>query len=163
MFVSNCPVSIDRMATLLPEWNATDIATALKALQCRYEVQRRPYRISVEGGEWQTRLTAEYREPLLATLRAERGFKLNRVLLEVLSLIAYRQPISKSELEDQLGIEVDSAIRMLLRRRLIASQPAEAAAVNAVPGPPTFKTTTRFLEVFQLDSLSDLPAFQDSL
>ena len=84
--------------------------------------------------------------------------RLSRAALETLSIIAYSQPITRSEIESIRGVPPDTMIRLLMEKNLIREM-----GKKDVPGKPTFYGTTReFLQIFQLESIADLPKLQES-
>ncbi|MDR1909325.1 MAG: SMC-Scp complex subunit ScpB [Spirochaetaceae bacterium] len=84
--------------------------------------------------------------------------RLSRAALETLSIIAYSQPITRSEIEAIRGVQADNMIRLLLERQLIRE-----AGKKDVPGKPVLYGTTReFLKLFRLESIADLPKLSES-
>src|SRR5699024_10730796 len=85
--------------------------------------------------------------------------RMSQAALETLAIIAYRQPITKVEIEELRGVNSDHAVRSLVQRSLI-----ESSGRKDAPGRPYFfKTTTAFLTYFGLSSLNDLPALPDDI
>lgn len=157
LFAGAQPLAVDQLQHVLPEWPSAALDSSLRRLQERFAAQQRPYALGERGGAWQLQLLPQYRHSFHLKLRSENGVRLTRELLEVLSLVAYRQPISKSDLEDDLGIDAEASLRNLQRKQLISVIPADDSQRTA-----SYATTPRFLEVFGLDSVADLPALQDS-
>jgi segregation and condensation protein B len=122
-----------------------------------YRKQNRPYQIQkVEGGYLLT-LRPKYRSLREKMLGSPREARLTQQMLDVLSLVAYRQPITKLEIDTIRGSDSLGQIRTLLRLGLIAvvqrAQPKQREV--------SYGTTARFLEVFNLRSLDDLPQTGD--
>ena len=155
---ADAPLSIDRLQGLFTEqWLPTkaELRTALKALQKDYEkrgVQLNEvasgfrFQASPESAEWVSRLWEE-RPP-----------RYSRALLETLALIAYRQPITRAEIEDVRGVAVSSnIIKTLLEREWV-----QVIGHRDVPGKPALYATTReFLDYFNMKSLEQLPSLME--
>lgn len=155
LFVGNEPLAPDRVLAAFPSITAAEFLQAIRKLTYRYETQNRPYQIRRAGGGYVLELRPRFRENLRARARVDRGVKLPRPVVEVLSLVAYRQPITKEEMEALSGSDPSGAIRQLLRRGLIERQSKEKGVS------PTFVTTQRFLELFQIESLEELPSSEE--
>lgn len=155
LFVGNEPLAPDRVQSAFPSITSFEFLQAIRKLTYRYETQNRPYRIRRTGEGYVLELKQQFRENLRARTRVDRGVKLPRPVVEVLSLVAYRQPITKEEIETLSGADPSGAIRQLLRRGLIERQSREKGVS------PTFVTTQRFLELFQIESLEELPSSEE--
>jgi segregation and condensation protein B len=121
-----------------------------------YEEQGRAFEIWEVAGGYQLRTRPEYAS-YLRLLHRERPLRLSRAALETLAVVAYRQPVTRAEIEAVRGVEVDAVIRSLLDRQLV-----RIAGHREVPGRPMlYATTKRFLEVFGLGRLDDLPTLRE--
>ena len=108
------------------------------------------------AGGYQLRTRPEYAS-YLRLLHRERPLRLSRAALETLAVVAYRQPVTRAEIEAVRGVEVDAVVRSLLDRQLV-----RIAGHREVPGRPMlYATTKRFLEVFGLGELDDLPTLRE--
>src|SRR5206468_10700905 len=87
---------------------------------------------------------------------APREARLSRPAVDVLSLIAFRQPVTRAEIDSQRGSDSGAIVRQLVRLGLIATGPADSSGTET-----TYNTTPRFLELFGLQSLDDLPRTDD--
>jgi segregation and condensation protein B len=131
------------------------INAALAALQDEHAEAARSFRLVCVAGAWQFVSQPEY-APWLRALVGERPRppKLSQPALETLAIIAYRQPITRAEIEQVRGVSVDGVLQTILERGLV-----EAVGRAEVAGRPiTYGTTQLFLEYFGLRSLEDLPA-----
>lgn len=164
IFVSESPVKEEELTRIfsredLPDWQASpeDIAAALELLKEKYAGTEHAYELREIGGGFQF-LTRKDFGPLIRALLAEKDKKrLSRASLETLSIIAYRQPISKAEIEYIRGVNCDYAIQKLLEKLLI-----ETAGRSDAPGKPLlYKTSTYFMEYFGINTLNDLPKLQE--
>lgn len=137
---------------------AADIESALKQISEEHEAAGRSYRLVCIAGSWQFASQPEY-HPWLRALLGEkpRPARLSQPALETLAIIAYRQPLTRSEMEDIRGVAVDGVVSTLVERGL-----AEKVGQAELPGRPAlYGTTAVFLEYFGLGSLDDLPAADD--
>lgn len=158
IFVSESPLSIDKMrTTILSEFDVSSrqLNKSLKELELDYAPRgvklikvASGYRFQSDTGLGQ----------LLSKLWQETVPKYSRAMLETLALIAYRQPITRGEIEDVRGVVVSSnIIRALTERQWI-----KVVGHKEVPGKPAlFATTPIFLDYFALKSLGDLPSAED--
>ena len=137
---------------------AVDIENALQQISEEHESASRSYRLVCIAGSWQFASQPEY-HPWLRALLGEkpRPARLSQPALETLAIIAYRQPLTRSEMEDIRGVAVDGVVTTLVERGL-----AEKVGQAELPGRPAlYGTTAVFLEYFGLGSLDDLPAADD--
>lgn len=131
--------------------SSEDVLRMIDELNEIYDAECRPYRIELEEGGYRMQLRSEFEKVRHRVYGVgPREVKLGQEVLEILSFIAYSQPVSQDELEG-LGREGTSAIvRQLLRRELIQLKRGDQTEV-------CYETTPRFLEVFGLRSMHDLP------
>jgi segregation and condensation protein B len=131
------------------------VLEALTALEKFYNEISRSYRLACIAGSWQFVSHAEY-APWLKALLGEknRPSRLSQPSLETLTIIAYRQPMTRAEIEQIRGVAVDGVVATLLERGLIEN----AGRAEVVGRPMQYTTTPQFLEYFGLRSLDDLPA-----
>jgi segregation and condensation protein B len=164
IFVSESPVKKEELLRIfsredLPDWQSSemDILAAIENLKAKYSGHDHAYELREIGGGLQF-LTRKDFAPLIRALLAEKDKKrLSKASLETLSIIAYRQPISKAEIEYIRGVNCDYAIQKLLEKLLI-----ETAGRSDAPGKPLlYKTSTYFMEYFGINSLNDLPKLQE--
>lgn len=136
----------------------SEVTAALEELAREHETAARSYRLVCVAGAWQFVTRPEFAPWLRALLGARaRPPRLSQPALETLAIIAYRQPITRAEIEQIRGVSVDGVMQTLLERGLV-----ETVGRADVPGrPPTYGTTALFLEYFGLRSLEDLPAAEE--
>ena len=131
------------------------VLEALATLEKFYSEANRSYRLACIAGSWQFVSHAEYAPWLKAMLgEKNRPSRLSQPSLETLTIIAYRQPITRAEIEQIRGVAVDGVVATLLERSLIEN----AGRAEVVGRPMQYRTTPQFLEYFGLRSLDDLPA-----
>jgi segregation and condensation protein B len=134
------------------------INAALEELEREQAQAQRSYRLACVAGAWQFVSQPEY-APWIKALVGHRARppRLSQPALETLAIIAYRQPLTRAEIEQVRGVAVDGVLQTLLERGLI-----EQVGRADVPGRPiTYGTTTLFLEYFGLRDLEDLPAAEE--
>lgn len=152
------PLSLERMRELFDEHAAPSLEELRQALaQLTKDLAKRSVELREVGSGWRLQVRDEY-GPWVSRLWEERPQRYSRALLETLSLIAYRQPITRGEIEDVRGVAVSSQIiRTLLEREWV-----RVVGHREVPGRPAMYATTRqFLDYFNLRSLAELPPLAD--
>ena len=151
------PLTLKTMQSLFVEQELThnDVAKALEQLTKDYEDRGLEVVEVASGFRLQTRQSIQ---PWIAKLWEEKPKKYSRALLETLALVAYRQPITRGEIEDVRGVAVSSnIIRTLMDREWI-----RVLGYRDVPGKPAmFGTTKEFLHYFNLKSLQDSPTLAE--
>ncbi len=150
------PVSAARLAEIVPGLEASDVASLVAELRGEYEAQGRALEIWEVAGGYQLRTHASV-APYLRLLHRERAVRLTRAALETLSVIAYRQPVTRAEVEHVRGVDAGPVLKGLVDRKLV-----RIAGHREVPGRPlVYATTKRFLELFGLPKLDDLPTLRE--
>jgi segregation and condensation protein B len=134
---------------------ADDISAHLEQLAADHDQAGRSYRLACVAGSWQFCTQPEF-APWIKALVGEkhRPTRLSQPALETLAIIAYRQPITRAEIEQIRGVTIDGVLQTLLERGLVQ----QAGRAEVIGRPMTFATTATFLEYFGLRSLEDLPA-----
>jgi len=150
------PVSAQKIAEVVPGLETDDARALVAELGREYEDQGRAFEIWEVAGGYQLRTRPEYAS-YLRLLHRERPLRLSRPALETLAVVAYRQPVTRAEIEAVRGVEADAVLKSLLDRHLV-----RVAGHREVPGRPMlYGTTRRFLEVFGLTQLDDLPTLRE--
>jgi segregation and condensation protein B len=145
----------DETARGLKKVKESELTMALEELAKDHEQAQRSYRLACVAGSWQFVTQPEYAPWLKALVGHKvRPPRLSQPALETLAIIAYRQPITRAEMEQVRGVSVDGVMQTLLERGLIE----QAGRAEVVGRPMTYTTTALFLEYFGLRSLDDLPA-----
>lgn len=131
------------------------IEAALAELAAEHARAGRSFHLTCVAGGWQFVSLPEY-APWLKALAGERARppKLSQPALETLTIIAYRQPITRAEMEQIRGVSVDGVLQTLVERGLVE----QVGRAEVVGRPMTYGTTRAFLEYFGLASLNELPA-----
>lgn len=161
LMVAGQPLTIAAMQNLFPEDarpNTVEVRGFLQAIRDRHEKSGIELKEVASGFRLQAK--AEY-SPWLAKLWSERAPRFSRAFLETLAIIAYKQPITRAEIEEIRGVTVSTNIV----KTLVEREWVRVIGYKDVPGKPAiYATTKEFLNYFNLKSLSDLPAlaeFQD--
>lgn len=155
VFAADGPIKAERMAEALDVPQA-DVLAAIAALEQDYAERPRGFFMQLVAGGYQLRTRPEYAD-YLRKLGHSRPFKFSRPALETLAIIAYRQPVTRAEIEYLRGVDSGSVLKTLLEKRLL-----RILGKKDVPGKPMIYGTTReFLELFGLPDLSALPTLRE--
>ena len=145
----------DETVRALKKTKEAELVLALEELAKDHESAQRSYRLVCVAGSWQFVTQPEYAPWLKALVGQKiRPPRLSQPALETLAIIAYRQPITRAEMEQVRGVSVDGVIQTLVERGLVD----QLGRAEVVGRPMTYGTTALFLEYFGLRSLDDLPA-----
>jgi len=132
-----------------------EVVTALEQLAAEHETAVRSYRLACVAGSWQFVTQPEFAPWLRALVGIKaRPPRLSQPALETLAIIAYRQPVTRAEIEQIRGVNVDGTMQTLMERGLVQS----VGRAEVIGRPNTYGTTAIFLEYFGLRGLEDLPA-----
>ena len=157
LFASEKPLTMEQVKGVLDNLDTVEIRKVLEELKQEYEQSNRGIRIIEIAGGFQM-ITASDFAPFLKKLFKERRVeRLSKPALETLAIIAYKQPVTKLEIESIRNVMVDGVIKNLLDKSLV-----RIAGRKKAPGRPyVFGTTKQFLEYFGLKSLEDLPKMEE--
>ncbi|KTD17096.1 SMC-Scp complex subunit ScpB [Legionella jordanis] len=155
---SNEPLSLEQLQAVFDDWEKPDVEQlkqALLELEKEYEDSAIELKLISSGYRFQTKVKYS---GWINRLYVEKPAKYSRALLETLAIIAYRQPVTRADIEDLRGVAVSSSmIKTLLEREWI-----KIAGHRDVPGKPAVYVTTKaFLNYFNLQSLNELPALHE--
>lgn len=154
IFVADSPLSVqDLKQTVLAQYKVLNKGIITQINELRDSYQNKGIELVKVASGYRFQAVAKYSEDL-ASLYKERAPRYSRALLETLSLIAYKQPITRGEIEDVRGVSVSSyVVKTLLERNWIV-----IVGHKEVPGRPALYATTKdFLDYFSLSSLAELP------
>lgn len=156
----NQPLSPAQAAEIMRGVRPEEIAHLVTELNAGYEASGRPYRIVFDRGGYRMKLLPEFDQLREGFFGKVRPVRLSRQALEVLAIVAYKQPVSVKEVNQMRGRSSGALLAQLVRRDLLTvSMPEETEGAK---GTPRYRTTQRFLEVFGLRSLEDLPQLGES-
>jgi len=152
LFVSEDPLTIDRIKNVLPFADTKEIRNTLKVLLDEYESRKGGFFLHEVAGGYQIRTRPEYTEWIKRLVKPNPR-RISKAALETLAIIAYKQPVIRSDVEHIRGVDCGGVIRMLLERKLV-----RVLGRKKIPGRPLiYATTKQFLETFDLKDLKDLP------
>lgn len=155
LFGAEGPLRCDRLAEVL-DVERTAVAAVLRDLRAEYEARPGGFFLQEIAGGYQLRTRPEFAD-YLRRLGRTRPFKFSRPALETLAIVAYRQPVTRTEIEYLRGVDSGSVLKTLLDRHLV-----RILGKKDVPGKPAIYGTTReFLELFGLADLSALPTLKE--
>jgi segregation and condensation protein B len=156
IFASDGPATAAMIRRALPELTPARIPDLVSEINEELAAQQRPYEIVEAAGGYQFRTLPEFGETIRAA-QPERKVRLSRPALETLAVVAYRQPLTRGEIEELRSVDCGAVTKSLLERGLV-----RIVGRRDTPGRPAlYATTSHFLEVFGLKSLQDLPTLRD--
>ncbi|MBD0315608.1 MAG: SMC-Scp complex subunit ScpB [Nitrospiraceae bacterium] len=157
LFVSPEPLSLARLTAVLADVTKDELERVLRSLGEDLEQEGRGVRLAEIAGGFRLVTKQEYAAWVKRLDKAKSTAKLSRSALESLAIIAYKQPIVRSEIEEIRGVETSGVVRTLLERKLV-----RIVGRKEVPGRPIMYGTTKyFLEHFGLNDLSQLPPLRE--
>jgi len=153
LFVAEDPLTIDSIKKVLDSTDSNAIRNVLNELSSEYEARKGGFFLREVAGGYQIRTRPEYSQWIKRLLRPN-PLRLSNAALETLAIVAYKQPVIRSDIEHLRGVDCGGILRMLLERKLI-----RVVGRKEIPGRPIIYTTTKkFLELFELKDLRDLPS-----
>lgn len=162
IFSSSQPISLEEIKKCLEavfeaKIVETDLLAAMEQLEKRYEKGQYSFEIVALSGGYQFLTKGAYHETVSTYLRQTTNRKLSKSALETLSIVAYKQPVPKSELEKIRGVACDYALQKLLEKELVVIKGRSDS-----PGRPLlYGTSERFMNYFGINSIKDLPKLKD--
>lgn len=156
LFSTRSPLTAQRLADLMEIPSVKPLKKAIKTLNEQYEQSQRCFRVEQVAGGYQLLTLPLYGPHLDKLYKRDADAKLTKSALETLAIIAYKQPILRAQVEAIRGVACGETIRSLMEKHLV-----RIAGRAEEPGRPIlYGTTKRFLEVFGLNTLKDLPQSQ---
>lgn len=156
LFASDEPLSESRLAGIV-ETTAKQVRDCVESLNARYEANHNAFRIDQIAGGYQMLTQPIYNSWLTKTVRVRSDNKLSPAAMETLAIIAYKQPIIRADIEAIRGVAVGEVIRSLMYKGLVKI----AGRAEILGRPMLYGTTKKFLEIFGLNSIKDLPKAED--
>jgi segregation and condensation protein B len=155
LFTAEVPLTLDKIREIL-KLPKGEIQTLLDELASEYNTMSRGFYLRKVANGYQLRTKPEY-STWIQRLKKVKALRLSQPMMETLAMIAYKQPITRVEIESIRGVDSEGVTKSLLEKRLIT-----ILGRKDVPGRPfLFGTTAKFLEVFGLASLKDLPSLEN--
>jgi len=156
IFLSDTPLSVKKLREVLEQVKTDEIQSALNTLMQEYSQQKKGFELKEVGGGYQFRSRPEFKE-YIKRLKKIQVSRLSKPALETLSIVAYKQPVMKAEIERLRGVDSSGVLHSLLENDLI-----RILGRKNVPGRPLiYGTTRRFLEMFDFRDLSELPTLEE--
>ncbi len=159
LFASDAPLEAERIREVLDLENVAAARELVGQLVERYESQQHGLAIMEVGGGWRMVTRPELAPWLVRLARARTRVRLSRPALETLAIVAYKQPVSRPEIDAVRGVNSEATLDNLLERRLL-----RIAGRKEAPGRPfVYETTREFLVAFGLRDPGDLPKIEGEL
>jgi segregation and condensation protein B len=157
LFVSDKPVTVEQFKQVLEEVSPSEIANVIKLLQDDYAQKVGGITVVEIAGGYQMLSNPSYASYIRNFYKTRTKEKLSRPSLETLAIVAYKQPVSRADIEIVRGVNSDGVMAHLLSKALV-----KIVGRKEVPGRPfLYGTTKEFLEYFGLKSLEDLPKLEE--
>ncbi|PYM93283.1 MAG: SMC-Scp complex subunit ScpB [Candidatus Rokuibacteriota bacterium] len=159
LFASDVPLEAERIREVLDLGDLREARALVDELRARYDASSQGLQIVEVGGGYRMMTRPELAPWLVRLARARTRARLSRPALEALAIVAYKQPVSRPEIDAVRGVNSDAVLENLLERRLVRITGRKEA-----PGRPyLFETTREFLVAFGLRDLADLPKVEGEL
>lgn len=158
LFVGGPPLTADNASAAVRGLSNEQFHDSIRTLQQRYLKQNRPYAIHPQGNGFQLVVKPAFRSVRDRLFGGPREARLSQPALDILSLVAYRQPVTKAEIDAIRGADSGGTLRQLVRLGLVVISRRTSDGERVV----TYGTTARFLTLFHLTSLDDLPRLGDA-
>ena len=162
IFCSPSPIKVgDIIACLAEMFGAEipeeDVTGAIQRLEEKYQEDEYSFQLSKTAGGYQFLTKPSYQTSIGIMLKQQSKRRLSTSAMETLSIVAYKQPISKTEIENIRGVNCDYAVQKLLDKGLIEIK----GKADTIGRPMLYGTTTKFMEYFGINDLTELPTPKD--
>ncbi|RKY10664.1 MAG: SMC-Scp complex subunit ScpB [Planctomycetota bacterium] len=157
LFASDEPLTADRLVGIVEAGGVRDIRKCIESLNAKYEAGNFAFRIEQIAGGYQMMTLGRYNHWLKKLLRARTDTKLSQAALETLAIIAYKQPVMRADIEAIRGVAAGDVIRGLMYKGLVKI----VGRAEVLGRPMLYGTTKKFLEVFGLNTIKDLPKVEE--
>jgi len=157
LFVSDEPLTPRRLAEIVGDTDARKVRALIDEINAHYDEAGRPFRIKEIAGGFQMLSRPEFKRWLIQLVRGKDAKRLSQAALETLAVVAYKQPVLRADIENIRGVQCGEMLRNLLERGLVRI----AGRSDALGRPLLYGTTRKFLDIFGLRSLKDLPSLGD--
>lgn len=162
IFCSPSPIKVNELKACLSEMFEADvpekdIEEALKRLEAKFESDEYSFGLNHSGGGYQFLTKPAYQASIGIMLKQQSKRRLSTSALETLSIIAYKQPVTKSDVESIRGVNCDYAVQKLLEKGLLEIK----GKSESIGRPLLYGTSDFFMEYFGINSLNELPTPKD--
>ena len=151
------PLPARKISEIVDDISPRDIEEVVELLNEKYMQSDASFRIRQIAGGYQVYILESYSRYVEELLTRRRNIRLTRAALETLAIIAYRQPVTRTDIEMIRGVASDSVVHTLLERKLITL----AGRAETVGRPLLYRTTDEFLKFFNLNRIEDLPRMEE--
>jgi len=152
----NAPLTSRQMAELIRDVEPDEVDQHVQQLNRQYALEGRPYKVVSQGAGYRLILRQSYDAVRQRFLGRARHARLSQAAIDVLAIVAYHQPLTAEEVAQYRGRPSKAVLSQLVRRQLLSLERPEDD-----PRHPRYRTTGRFLNVFEIDDLGDLPQAVD--
>jgi len=157
IFASEKPITVEQLKKVLGDLDSSTVNNIITELKNDYETQSRGLRVVEIAGGFMMTTCSDFAPFLKKLFKNRYSDKLSKPALESLAIIAYKQPLTRSEIESLRNVNVDGVMKSLTDKNLV-----RICGRKKIPGRPfVYGTTREFLEHFGLKSLQDLPKMED--
>jgi len=153
LFAAPEPISLGRMQAVIPHCDRRSLRAAIDELRRDYDAAGHAFELAEIAGGWRIMTRPDYTRRIEAMLKGERRVRLSRAALEVLAVVAYRQPCTRVDVDDVRGVNSGGALATLIERGLLRI----AGRAESLGRPLLYATTDVFLGHLGLNALEDLP------
>jgi segregation and condensation protein B len=153
LFASDVPLATNRILKVIEDIKESDVSNAIDELNRDYGDTGRSFRVSKIGGGYQLVTVPEFSKYIKSLYKHRARSRLSHAALEALSIVAFKQPISRPEIDQIRGVNSDGVVRTLLERNLITIAGRSEAVGKAL----LYGTTPEFLRYFGINEISELP------
>ncbi|MCD6364638.1 MAG: SMC-Scp complex subunit ScpB [Planctomycetes bacterium] len=157
LFASDSPLTAAKIVQVAGLPGRRSVTAAIHRLNERYDSQGSAFRIEPIAGGYQMLTRPEYHDVLTRLFGARSQSRLSRAALETLAIVAYRQPVLRADIEAIRGVTSGEVLRGLMDKQLVKI----VARAEVIGRPMLYGTTRRFLEIFGLRNLDDLPRVEE--
>ncbi|MFY0593172.1 SMC-Scp complex subunit ScpB [Roseivirga sp.] len=162
IFCAQKPIKLDDIKSCLSEMFEAevpekDVKKAIESILTKYAADTYPFQVTKTGGGYQFLTKPAYQASIGILLKQQSKKRLSTSALETLSIIAYKQPVTKSEIEQIRGVNCDYSVQKLLEKELIEIK----GKSEAVGRPLLYGSSDRFMDYFGINDLKDLPSPRD--
>lgn len=157
LFASDEPLTKARLLNIAELSSASQITDAIKALNDKYRASNNSFRIERIAGGYQMMTLTIYNSWLKKMLKVKTDSKLSQAALETLAIVSYKQPVIRADVEGIRGVSSGEMIRSLMYKGLVKI----VGRAEVIGRPLLYGTTKKFLEVFGLNNLKDLPKIEE--
>ena len=157
LFSSDEPLKAAKIGEIIDGLKEKDVRNIVEFLNQNYEETGRSFRIHFISDGYQLFTLSQYSTYVEKLFKNRQQTRLSLKALETLAIIAYKQPVTRTEIEEIRGVNVDGVLKTLLTRKLITV----SGTANAPGAPYLYQTTKKFLEYFGLKNIKDLPKLKE--